>query len=179
MSKKYSAEVRNPFILQICRILTYKQRHIKDSCWKVCDECCKSHSATCDGFYIDGACKNCAQHGLACVKHTEPVADCAPELLKGAPPQAYKSAPRSSRAGTSVQDDKGKRKATGSPDAGPNSKPVAKRAAAVRGEKRTVTGPGDKAGRLRSLNRSQFKSDEKFRGGQNGLWLQIPCLNTC
>ncbi|KAI4956492.1 hypothetical protein J4E91_000703 [Alternaria rosae] len=132
MSKKYSIE-----------------RHIKDSCWKICDECCKAHKSTCNACYTDGACKHCQQQGLACTKHKEQVSDCNPELLTDTPTQPYKLAPRSSRTGTVAQHDKGKRKATDSPGASPKSKPVAKRATAVaKKEKTTVTGSSQEAGCL-------------------------------
>jgi hypothetical protein len=93
-----------------------------------------------------------------------PVPDCDPELLVGAPPQPYKSAPRSSRVGTAAQHDKGKRKATESPGASPKSKPVAKRAAAAaKKEKTTIAGPSHGAAGLRPSHVSQFAPDEKLR----------------
>jgi hypothetical protein len=107
------------------------------------------------------------QQGLSCTKHTEPVSDCVPGVLTGAPPQAYKSAPRSSRAGTAAQRDKGKRKATESPDASPNFKPVVKRAAAVaRKEKRAIVGLSDKTVRPRPPDKPQFAPNEKLREWQ-------------
>jgi hypothetical protein len=165
MSKKYSTEVHNSVIFHRCILLTYKQRHIKDSCWKVCDECCESNNAKCDAFYVKGACKHCVKQGLNCTKHTEPVSDCVPELLTGVHPQPYKSTPRATRAGTTSKQDRGKRKATQSPSASPNSKPVVKRAAAAadREERRAIVGPDDNALRPDPLDKSQFTADEKLQ----------------
>ncbi|CAN9299069.1 unnamed protein product [Alternaria alternata] len=148
MSKKYSTE-----------------RHIKDSCWKVCDEYCESNNATCDAFYVKGACKHCVKQGLNCTKHTEPVSDCVPELLTGVHPQPYKSTPRATRAGTTSKQDRGKRKATQSPSASPNSKPVVKRAAAAadREDRRAIVGPDDNALHSDPLDKSQFTADEKLQ----------------
>ncbi|KAF7677844.1 hypothetical protein GT037_004703 [Alternaria burnsii] len=148
MSKKYSTE-----------------RHIKDSCWKVCDECCESNNATCDAFYVQDACKHCVKQGLKCTKHTEPMSDCVPELLTGVHPRPYKSTPRATRAGTTSKRDRGKRKATQSPSASPNSKPFVKRSAAVadREERRAIVEPDDNAVRPDPLDKPQFTADEKAR----------------
>ncbi|KAG9189441.1 hypothetical protein G6011_06309 [Alternaria panax] len=150
MSKKYSTE-----------------RHIKDSCWKVCDECCKASNPTCDAFYTKGACKHCMKQGFECTKHTEPVSDCVPELLTGVPLQPYKSAPKATRTGTVAKQDKGKRKATESPSASPNSKPVVKRAAAAaRKERRAIIGLNDKAVHPRVLDKPQLTADVKLQEWQ-------------
>ncbi|KAL1796567.1 hypothetical protein ACET3X_005107 [Alternaria dauci] len=87
---------------------------------------------------------------------------------RGVPPQPYKSAPKASRTGIAAKQEKGKRKATESPSASPNSKPVVKRAAAVaRDENQAIAGLNDKAVRPHPLDRPQFTANEKTRERQH------------
>ncbi|CAN9301800.1 unnamed protein product [Alternaria alternata] len=79
--------------------------------------------------------------------------------------EPYKSTPRATRAGTTSKQDRGKRKATQSPSASPNSKPVVKRAAAAadREDRRAIVGPDDNALHSDPLDKSQFTADEKLQ----------------
>lgn len=107
---------------RLIKILIRLQRHINDSCWKVCDECCKGNSIHCDAFNKDGDCSRCTATGRSCTKHMEPISELVPQLLLSESAQ-----PNASRGIKSAVPKKPKRKAITSPDASPQAKSKPKR----------------------------------------------------
>jgi hypothetical protein len=69
---------------------------------------------------MGGNCNNCEEAGKPCTKHTEPVADCVPELLTAEPDK-----PPNKKKSTGKKKSE-KRKATKSPETSPKAKPQAK-----------------------------------------------------
>ena len=145
MSKKYSTDVRSTLAWLTCTILILKQRHIRDSCWKVCDECCESRKSACDAIHTDGPCTHCANGGKPCTKRTESSADCEAEMVMIPIAQEYNIAPKSTRKGAipGARRLVCKRKAGAPPDTNSEVMHEAKRSAfRVKEEKTTPTQPG-------------------------------------
>ncbi|KAH5176357.1 hypothetical protein HBH77_198970 [Parastagonospora nodorum] len=103
-------------------------RHIRDTCWKVCDECCEANSGGCDGHNVAGNCASCEQAGKSCTKHKGPITDCVPMLIIGSPVKPADAISRAKPAPASRAKGR-KRKAVISPSGSPEPKPRAKRGA--------------------------------------------------
>ncbi|KAF7443416.1 hypothetical protein Alg130_08842 [Pyrenophora tritici-repentis] len=101
MGKKYSTE-----------------RHIKDSCWKVCNECCESGKATCDAIHSNKPCTHCTDEGKPCTKRTGLLENCEPEMNMIPIEHALHIAPKSTKNGAIPGGRRlhGKRKAVTSPE---------------------------------------------------------------
>ncbi|KAF1917551.1 hypothetical protein BDU57DRAFT_546802 [Ampelomyces quisqualis] len=104
------------------------EHHIKETCWKNCDQCCK-HELTnglskCDGFSKEGNCSNCEKAGLACSKQTKQVSDCVPQHLTGEPTKSGDAPGQTAEISLAKRK---KRKPDQSPEKSPQSKPKAKR----------------------------------------------------
>jgi hypothetical protein len=69
---------------------------------------------------MEGNCNNCEEAGKPCTKHTEPVADCVPELQTAEPDK-----PPNKKKSTGKKKSE-KRKAAKSPETNPKAKPQAK-----------------------------------------------------
>lgn len=138
----------------ICTIGTHRsvlclqqmQHHIKETCWKNCDQCCERGLAhgpsTCDAFGKEGNCSNCEEAGLACSKQTAQVADCFPERYPGVVTESGDAPDHTTDDAVAKRD---KRKPAQSPENSPKSKPKAKRKTKTRPVKGDAAFTFDKA----------------------------------
>ncbi|KAL6705472.1 hypothetical protein ACN47E_006737 [Coniothyrium glycines] len=124
------------------------ERHVRDSCWKVCDGCCDGETVECDANKKDGACSSCVKKGISCSKHTEQILDTEIVPVVDQPIRQARKGPRPSKAP--------KRQAQNSPTASPDSKHVSKRAqVAIKKESVTDGGHND-ALFIRNTNRPEL-----------------------
>jgi hypothetical protein len=124
MSKKHSVAVsRSSTTFTYRRRADKYQRHIKETCWKACDECCENNRTDCNAHSMEGDCTGCEQAKIPCTKHTEAVADCVPELLTAAPAEPVGALRKPVPVARKQPE---KRKATKTPEVSPKAKPKRK-----------------------------------------------------
>ncbi|RMZ68032.1 hypothetical protein GMOD_00004160 [Pyrenophora seminiperda CCB06] len=99
-------------------------RHMKDACWKICDECCSSRKTECNAILRKGPCTHCANEGKICHKRTGPLTDYVAQMVTIPFTQDYNVSPK-------VKHFSGKRKAIEQPEVSPESMHETKRPAAT------------------------------------------------
>lgn len=75
-------------------LVTLDQRHIKNSCWRTCDECVAAGSTHCDSVTKVGSCRTCEAREVFCTKHTSVIqgSKAEPWTDPAAPPPLSSSA---------------------------------------------------------------------------------------
>ncbi|KAF2795112.1 hypothetical protein K505DRAFT_360494 [Melanomma pulvis-pyrius CBS 109.77] len=81
------------------------QRHIRNACWKICDECCASGNSHCDGHRQNDNrhCSECRKKEMDCTKRLGPIQGCVPAQIPRSLSKAQEldQESHSSRPGTS------------------------------------------------------------------------------
>lgn len=88
-----------------------RQRHIKISCWRTCDECTADRAVHCDSTTKTGACRTCEAEKRSCTKYTSAIPDSTPQHWTGPAARPWQISSVDEETVTTIQQKQTKRKA--------------------------------------------------------------------